>query len=76
MGRKTDDYTSLLNREGIVTLPDGRPCVVFPVNNIVEAAAVVDAAAQVVGWQLPPGWEAACKPLRDLLLAGQLPRAA
>ena len=76
MGRKTDDKTSLLNREGIATLPDGRPCVVVPVNNIVEAAAAYDAVAQVLGWQLPPEWEEACRPVRELLLAGHFPKAA
>lgn len=76
MGRTIDTRNSPLNREGIATLPDGRPCVVVPVNNIVEAAAAYDAVAQVLGWQLPPEWEEACRPVRELLLAGQFPKAA
>lgn len=71
MGSNTGKRIASLECEGIETLPDGRLCVVVPVNNIVEAAAGLDAFAQVLGWQLPPEWEKACEPVRKLLLARQ-----
>lgn len=57
--------------EGIVRLPDGRHLAVVVCDTMLEAAAVYDAGAQVLGWQLPPEWEEACEPVRRLLLAKQ-----